>query len=955
MTLPIQDLEPDYYISVDYPTTDNGKPTPQAEKSLKTLIDLLYDKGFAAQIRPGDLNHLLVFVKLSSYKFSEEAEKDLIKNYEFGVTGKDDVLSCKLRIIYQYLTYPKSVGGCGITPNSGDWKFVTSIVPITNAFNESTLVEDLKINVTQPNLSTSTIKKTYGVEVALYFEYIKHYTFWLFLLSIIGIVSHFRKDKRFSLTFAFINLLWGTLFLASWHRREQHLVNLWGVQNSHLIEEHNSELAKVNERYEEKSTYFHSSNTNGFRFLKQLAFIPIALVFVGILVSYQLGCFCIEIFLTDIYDGPGKSLLTLLPTILISVFVPILTIVYNAVTDIIIKWENHDNQYNKNNSILVKTFVLNFLTGYVPLIITSFIYLPFAHLVQPHLGDIKSTIATYAGENRFYTKYLLKLKSQEEFKINQGRLDAQFFYFIVTNQVIQLVLKYVLPLGLRFVFNFIETKIQKKPQLQTKDDNPDESIWLHNVRLSLKLPEYNVDDDFRGLVLQFGYLIIFGPVWPLAPLVCIVFNIIFFKLDNLKLLNGKYFKPPVPRRVDSIHPWNLALFLLAWIGSVISPVVTAFYRHGTAPPKSMGQFALDKASVHVSSSVFLVLLMFVSEHGFLILSYLLFKFSSLFKSQVEWENDFVDNDIKLRHDYYSGKVKPTFKVHSDELWDKFTPQSTLNFTVPKPVVDSEKIEKIATTEGAYSTSAEKSTTTATSRSSDKSKLIAEKEAILKQKESELAELEKKKSKLNEFKNPTDSVIKSKSSANGKTVLSTIDNNKHISDIDPDAKAAAATTNGSETTAKSTTTDTTHTTTTTNTPTTPSHSGPTPIASSEKTTTTSKPSDSSTKSALSNDETKKTKTLDPKSAGSTSSKDINVSSGKGSSPIVEDKESSPSLAGSSASTPSGSDKKTSSSNKKLVTNAVNKVENNDDFKKFINDAEKEAKKSKSGLKKLFNKK
>ena len=85
--------------------------------------------------------------------------------------------------------------------------------------------------------------------------------------------------------------------------------------------------------------------------------------------------------------------------------------------------------------------------------------------MQPHLGDIKTTIATYAGENRFYTKYLLKLKSQEEFKINQGRLDAQFFYFIVTNQVIQLVLKYILPLGLRFVFNFIETKIQKKTSI----------------------------------------------------------------------------------------------------------------------------------------------------------------------------------------------------------------------------------------------------------------------------------------------------------------------------------------------------------------------------------------------------------------------------------------------------------------------------------------------------------
>ena len=64
---------------------------------------------------------------------------------------------------------------------------------------------------------------------------------------------------------------------------------------------------------------------------------------------------------------------------------------------------------------------------------------------------------------------------------------------------------------------------------------------------------------------------------------------------------------------------------------------------------------------------------------------------------------------------------------------------------------------------------------------------------MKQKEAELAELEKKKTKLNDFKDPTDSVIKTKSNANGKAVLSTIDNNKHVSDIDPDAAAAATAT------------------------------------------------------------------------------------------------------------------------------------------------------------------
>ncbi|RCK64020.1 hypothetical protein Cantr_10364 [Candida viswanathii] len=919
MTLPIQDLEPDFYIAVDYPI-EHGKPTTQATANLKKLVDLLYDKGFAAQIRQGSLDQLLVFVKLSSYKFSEEAEKDLIKNYEVGVTAKDDFFASKLRIIYNYLTNPVSCDGCGLTPEEGQWKFISSIVPITDAFNESTFVEDLKTNVlSQPPLSTNQIKHTYGTQIALYFEFIKHYTFWLVLLSILGLFSYVRQNQRFLLAYSITNLIWGALFLCSWHRRQQHLVNAWGVQNCHLIEDRNTELAQVNEKYEEKSSYFHSNNADGIRFFKQLAFIPIALVFTAVLVSYQLACFCIEIFLTDIYNGPGKSLLTLLPTVMITVFVPILTIVYNAVTKVVINWENHDNAYSKNNSILVKTFVLNFLTGYVPLIITSFIYLPFAHLVQPHLGDIKTSIASYVGENRFYSKYLLQLKNQQEFQINQGRLNNQFFYFIVTNQVIQLVLKYLLPLGLRAVFDVID-KVQKKPTLDTKSDNPSEAVWLHNVRLSLKLPEYNVDDDFRGLVLQFGYLALFGPVWPLASIVCIVFNLIFFKLDTFKLLNGKYFKPPVPKRVDSIHPWNLALFLLAWIGSVVSPVVTTFYRHGTAPPKTLGQFAFDKASTHVSSTVALVLLMFATEHGFLILSYALYKLSTLFKSEVEWENDFVDNDIKLRHDYYSGRVKPTFKVHPDERWDKFTPQSTLSFGTPTSVPAGEQapIETVGGAKEGYLTSAEKSATTATSRT-DKSKIIDEKQALLKQKEAELSELEKSRQNLEAFKDPTDTVITSKSKAGGAPVFSTIDNNTHIDDLDkkddkitaaPDAKdpncdvidgatAAAASADA------------------------PTSSG------ADASKSTLDPAKLSTPEAASVNS--KTSSSKVPASGSTSSGTTGSSPHRG-----------PSL------------KEGAHKTKKKMTDVVHNVEDSADYKKFLSEAEKEAKKSKSGIKKLFKK-
>ncbi|KAI5958393.1 hypothetical protein CANMA_004237 [Candida margitis] len=797
MPQPIQELDPDFYISYNYPIDEKTKKVnSQTEKALYTFVHYLYDKGFGATIRPGDPTHLLIFIKLSPYKFIEEAEKDLIKNYEFGVTAKDDELSSRTRIIYQYLTNSKKLGGCGIVPGQEPYQEVVNIVPITSAFDESRIVEDLKDTFTRPELSANQIKRTYGVQIALYFEFYKYYIFWLLGLSILGVFQYFKQSGAYSLGYTFINLTWGTFFLAFWHRRQQYLVNLWGVQNSHLVEEHSLELAEINERFEPKSNYLHKNNTEGLRFVKQLFFIPIALGFAFVLISYQLGCFFIEIFLTDLYDGPGKAYLTLLPTVLLSVFVPILSIVYNLVTSVVIKLEGHDTQISENQSVLIKTYVLNFLTSYAPLLITSFLYLPFAHLVGPHLGDIQTTISSYVGENRFYSKYLTKLKSQKEFKINQGRLNAQFFYFIVTNQIVQALLKYVLPLVITKVIHLYQTKIQKKPVLQTKGDEPYEANWLQNVRTSLTLPEYVVDDDFRSVVLQYGYLILFGPVWPLAPLVSLIFAVVFFKLDHFKLFNGNYFKPPIPKRVDSIHPWNWALFLLTWLGSIVSPVVTAFYRHGTAPPKTMGQFALDNASVNISSSAKLVLLLIFSEHAFLFSSYVLYTLSNLFKSAVEWENDFVDNDIKLRHDHYSKHVKPTIKVTNVPAWNDFTVESTLDFTPPSAIEQENDVaaEKVPSKKQGYTTSTKPTETTVHSRS-EQARVIAEKERLLRERQTELARLEKRRleepgaaalssaeyDRLNRDKEPGDSIIEAKSGPNSDKHYSTIDNSTHAAD------------------------------------------------------------------------------------------------------------------------------------------------------------------------------
>lgn len=649
-------------LDADFVIVYNDK---KDELSLAKLIDFLYDTGFYAQVRDLDENSILIFIKLSSYKFKELYQKDQMRNYEFGITASIDSRADKLRIEYEYLS-----GNTSDDLNLDAHKHIGSITPITKSISDTSAFDDVKHHLLLlKNPTSSFLRDNFGSHVALYFEFAKHFIVWLCGLSVLGLVSYFKSKHLFSLTYCVLNLIWGTLFLAFWNKRLLYLVNFWGVANTHLIREHQQEVVAINENFEEKSSFVNKGNDSGVRFVKQLMFIPAALGFAAVLIAYQLGCFVLEIFINEIWDGPYKGVIALVPTVLISVFVPILTIIFNKVLDIMIKIENHNNLYTKTNSVLVKQFVLNFLTSYMPLIITAFIYLPFAHLIEPNLVNIQYSLARNLNSSSFYYKYLNHIKTQKDFSMNQERLNVQFFYFTVTNQVVQLVMKYGLPQIISLVSGLLS-----KSTYEPKDQS-NEVDYLQSVRKYVKLPDYNVNDDFRFITIVYGYLILFGPVWSLAPLVTLVFLSLTLKLDYLKLLNGKYFKPPIPHRADSIFPWNYALFLLTWLGSVISPAITAFYHHGDKPPKTLGQFSLDSASINVSSS-HLVIILLLTEHGFLVVWYALNRIFSLFKTEVEWKNDFTDNDIKFRRDYFSSNVKLDEKLFDDGEWGLITSKTT---------------------------------------------------------------------------------------------------------------------------------------------------------------------------------------------------------------------------------------------------------------------------------------
>lgn len=813
----LQSLEPDFAIGVKHlnvaPQDEKArKAASNDDSNLELLFSTLEEYGFKAQVRAGadPATQLLVFVKIVSATYEELVKKDLLRNHEFGLTDNDSAPYNRQRLIYEYLTTPRALGGVGISPGVGVWNFVESITSLDGYLADPSVTEQAKQQLVDPTFSSAKFNVAYGPGVALFFDFVRFYTLGLVGLSLFGIIG-FLKSKNYSIAFSFINLIWATGFLVLWRRRAKFLSNTWGVQGALDLERFRSNLAGASGEVQDSKQMAESDKI---RFIKQLLFVPVALAFGAVLLTAQGLCFVLEIFILEIYDGPGKAVLTLTPTILLSTFVPVFTIIYSQATQKFIDWEQHKSNLTRSQSFAIKSFLLNIMTGYVPLLISAFIYLPFAHLLQPNLVYIKRAISGRIRSDRYAYSYLTNIKTLDSFEINQGRLDSQYFYFIVTNQVIGSVLKFGLPLILTPAIEFVKKIISGKKTKFEAEENPEEKLYLDRVRKASALPEYSVDDSFRDIALQFGYVAVFGSIWTLAPLVCIFFNILTFKLEEWRVASGHYFKPVVARKIDTIYPWNIAFFFLAWLGSIVSPLVASFYRHGAKPPKHFGSFGFDKASVNVGSTIGLVTVLLLSEHLFFALYFIGGRLSDLYKSEVEAANDNFQNTLVLRRQQFSQEGFPQIASPDDSAWSSYAPSGAIKQVKSLGVHEVEiapEVEKSqalsepqgqskSVGESVSDTLASVGALTGISRlvSSDDSSVTNKKE-LLEKKRRELERLQEiKRRELEERAEHGDSIVDTVD-PQGKSSQAIMDDNSHVpnsgtdyeKNIDTDAAAARA--------------------------------------------------------------------------------------------------------------------------------------------------------------------
>ncbi|KAJ2905478.1 calcium-activated chloride channel-domain-containing protein [Zalerion maritima] len=354
----------DYVIHYEIP----AKEKDEAEGAFTQLILELTNIGLATEVRAGEKSSLLVFLKAASEKYLKShaykarlqdwlhgvrlaaPDKDVAKYFEEEPVSEAE----RLRLIYLLITKPKNEGGAGISPQSGTWKYVQSVFPLHNhAFNRA-WIKEWSTKYILDDSDITKIRDKFGEKVALYFAFLQAYFKFLVFPAAFGFGTWLLIGS-FSWLYAIANSLWTVVFFEYWKQKEADLAVQWGVKGVSRIQHRRPEFQFDRETEDPVTGEIVKVYSPVKRLKTQLLQVPFAItcaVVLGFLISIA---YSIEIFISEVYNGPGKSVLVFTPTVVLTLGVPTLSTLLTKVAHKLTDMENYETQDGKYTFYLRET------------------------------------------------------------------------------------------------------------------------------------------------------------------------------------------------------------------------------------------------------------------------------------------------------------------------------------------------------------------------------------------------------------------------------------------------------------------------------------------------------------------------------------------------------------------------------------------------------------------------
>jgi anoctamin-10 len=292
------------------------------------LIQALNNVGLETEVRNGDNCAVLIFVKIASDKhLKAEVYRSRVQDWLYGVRSsapekklqanlkEEPVTEAeRLRLVYLLITKPQNEGGAGITPKSEEWECVEAIFALHDHTFNKQWIKELTSKYLLKEDDLKQIKDRFGERVAFYFSFLQSYFLALTFPAIFGFSSWVLLGQ-YSPIYAIVNGLWCIIFIEYWKKQETDLAVQWGVRGVSKIQRKRANFKherEINDPVTGEVIKFYSPIK---RLSRQLLQVPFAIAAASILGGLIATCFAIEIFISEVYNGPFKAYLVGIPVL----------------------------------------------------------------------------------------------------------------------------------------------------------------------------------------------------------------------------------------------------------------------------------------------------------------------------------------------------------------------------------------------------------------------------------------------------------------------------------------------------------------------------------------------------------------------------------------------------------------------------------------------------------------
>ncbi|OMJ23833.1 hypothetical protein AYI70_g1991 [Smittium culicis] len=557
------------------------------------------------------------------------------------------------RIVHRIISGPVNQGCADIRTDNE--KYVSAVFPLHDKKLNSKWIKSWSSKIFITDKDLMDIRLHFGEETAIYFAYLQFYFRWLSIPAILGFITYFLS-WQFSAIFSILLMLWSLFFTHAWKLRESELARNWGLpvldsklsngMESDDIEQLDYRL-KVNQNDFRRSSFkpdhfvvdpvtnekipVYDSRK---RFLRQLLGIPIMIFFLIAMFFLVAVFFAFQVFMEEIYNGPLAGILTFLPTVCYSLFIPVFNNFCEFVSLKLTEFENYEYQTDFKYKYNQKIFLFRFLQDQGYLLLLAWVFIPlrlhfevwsrklFYVCLLPlfwsysHVIGLFSVSANSGGIINF-EMFMEMANLKESSTPAAEKLQTLLIYFILTAQLINQFTLSVLPGVMKYwkdrntkvnnttaqqhtppngsPLNSLNSEIFESNNSSQNNDcssistsnlkhddsrNPNgskvynsllQAKFVYSVTEEAGLVGYDVYNDYAEMVTQFGYVSFYSVIWPVAPLISLINNFFELRADAFKICENV--RKPVPVLTNTIGPWLETLTLTSWIGSVVNSLL----------------------------------------------------------------------------------------------------------------------------------------------------------------------------------------------------------------------------------------------------------------------------------------------------------------------------------------------------------------------------------------------